>query len=488
MAGASSPLLRTRRRAFGTPKPARSARHPRRSYRHRGHSAAFSPDDTRIVTARQTSPLASGTPRPGKPVAVLEGQNTGTMLRSKSEPFSPDGKRILTASGRRDSAHLGRRDRHAGAATALQGHTDTVWRQPPSAQTASASSPLLQTRQLVSGTPRPESPLLWLEGHDKAVTSRPPSARTASVSSQLPGTKQARIWDAETGKRLAVLLGPHQCGDEAAAFSPDDTRIVTAFRKTTLPALGRGDWVKTSCRPGWATPKQWTGRLPPSARTASASSPPPKTALPASGTQRAGSNSPSARRPLQESGLSAAFSPDGKRIVTASEDSTARVWDAATGQELPYLSGHTSWSTSATYSPDGKFIVTAGGDHTARIWDAATGQELRTLSGHSDWVNSAAFSPDGKFIVTASGDKTARIWDAAAPARNCIRSAATPPGSTQPPTAQTASSSSLPVLDGTARIWDAATGQELRTLSGHTRRRSAQPPYSPDGKFIVTAG
>ncbi len=63
------------------------------------------------------------------------------------------------------------------------------------------------------------------------------------------------------------------------------------------------------------------------------------------------------------------------------------------------------WCHSAAYSPDGKSIVTASDDSTARIWDAATGKELRELTGHSDYVSSAAYSPDGKSIVTASGDR-----------------------------------------------------------------------------------
>ena len=68
---------------------------------------------------------------------------------------------------------------------------------------------------------------------------------------------------------------------------------------------------------------------------------------------------------------------------------------------------------SAAFSPDGKRIVTASWDKTARIWDAATGKPIgEPLKATKDWVNSAAFSPDGKRIVTASVDKTARIWDA----------------------------------------------------------------------------
>ena len=79
---------------------------------------------------------------------------------------------------------------------------------------------------------------------------------------------------------------------------------------------------------------------------------------------------------------SAAYSPDGARIVTASNDKTARIWDAHTGVELAVLSGHDDHVASAAYSPDGTRVVTASDDKTARIWDARTGHELAVLSGH----------------------------------------------------------------------------------------------------------
>jgi WD40 repeat protein len=82
-------------------------------------------------------------------------------------------------------------------------------------------------------------------------------------------------------------------------------------------------------------------------------------------------------------GGSAAFSPDGKRVVTASDDNTARLWDADTGKEAAVLKGHTNRVWSAAFSPDGKRVVTASADNTARLWDADTGKEAAVLKGHT---------------------------------------------------------------------------------------------------------
>ena len=68
---------------------------------------------------------------------------------------------------------------------------------------------------------------------------------------------------------------------------------------------------------------------------------------------------------------------------------------------------------SAQFSPDGQRVVTASEDNTARLWDAASGKPIGEPMKHEDWVNSAQFSPDGQRVVTASEDKTARLWDAA---------------------------------------------------------------------------
>jgi hypothetical protein len=110
---------------------------------------------------------------------------------------------------------------------------------------------------------------------------------------------------------------------------------------------------------------------------------------------------------------SAAFSFDGRHIVTASSDRTARLWDAETGKPIgDPLKGHDSSMLSAAFSPDGKRIVTASEDHTARLWDVESGRPIgEPLKGHSNRVWSAAFSSDGRRVITASSDRTVRLWD-----------------------------------------------------------------------------
>ncbi len=108
---------------------------------------------------------------------------------------------------------------------------------------------------------------------------------------------------------------------------------------------------------------------------------------------------------------SAAFSADGKRVVTASSDKTARVWNAdGTGDPI-VLRDHQDVVTSADFSADGKRVVTASGDKRVRVWNAdGTGEPL-VLRGSDNPYLVATFSPDGKRIVAvAVYDKTAWIW------------------------------------------------------------------------------
>ena len=182
---------------------------------------------------------------------------------------------------------------------------------------------------------------------------------------------------------------------------------------------------------------------------------------------------------------SAVFSPDGTRIVTASEDKTVRVWDARTSQAIGAPLKHKTSVPSAVFSPDGTWIVTVSLDQTAQVWDAKTSQAVGSPLKHEGAVTSAVFSPDGTRIVTASRDKTARVWDAksgqaiGSPLKHGdeVRSAVFSPDGTRIVTVSE---------DKTARVWDAKTGQVIGSALKHEDVVTSAV-FSPDGTWIVTA-
>jgi WD40 repeat protein len=188
----------------------------------------------------------------------------------------------------------------------------------------------------------------------------------------------------------------------------------------------------------------------------------------------------------------ATFSPDGTRVVTASYDRTARLWDATTGEQIATLKGHAAGVMDASFSPDGARIVTASRDKTTRIWDATTGESIATLKGHTDWVLGATFSPDGRQVVTASWDETERIWDSETGTQITVLGGHT--GAAEGHTGGVHSATFSP--DGRrivtasdhmiARVFDAATGKQIVALEGHDDGiESAR--FSPDAVRIVTA-
>ena len=115
-----------------------------------------------------------------------------------------------------------------------------------------------------------------------------------------------------------------------------------------------------------------------------------------------------------------AVSPDGTWIISASSDTTLKIWDIATGAERTTLTGHIGELQGCGVCPDGAWIISAGGiseglqRHGAlKIWDAATGTEQTTLTGFAYQMECCAVSPDGAWIVFAGGDGVLKIWDAA---------------------------------------------------------------------------
>jgi WD40 repeat protein len=177
-----------------------------------------------------------------------------------------------------------------------------------------------------------------------------------------------------------------------------------------------------------------------------------------------------------------AFSPDGTRLVTASSDHTARIWDAASGARLAELS-HDGAILTVACGPDGDLIATGGYDKAARIWQAASGQSVHLLR-HGGLVQKVAFSPDGATVATASADKTARIWDVGTGEQQAefrhdggVRSVAFSPDGRWLATGS---------ADQNARICDLRTGQRPLELRHNSAVNAVA--FSPDGSRLAAAG
>ncbi len=178
----------------------------------------------------------------------------------------------------------------------------------------------------------------------------------------------------------------------------------------------------------------------------------------------------------------AVFSPNGKYVVTASDPSSVRVWDASSARERVRID-HNDAVLAVAFRPDGERFATGSRDATACVWDASTGDKATPMMKHGMPVSCIAFSPDGKYLATAS-DRTARVWDtdngairAALPHNGAVEDVVFSPDGKYLATGST---------DRTACVWDwTAEKQE------HCMRHQGvvlSVVFSSDGKYLATAG
>jgi WD40 repeat protein len=254
-----------------------------------------------------------------------------------------------------------------------------------------------------------------------------------------PSGRQARLFDAVTGRQLAAVPGPDSSSVNSAVFSADEKFVLTANggpkNATHILDLQTGAVVRTFPLGDVGDKALYSpdGKLVATSQN-----------LPLLRLWDAISAHPILTITLPGPAEDFVFSPDGKFIVMVNgvPTTTVSLWDVATGQEVQHIEGLPGNGHGVALSPDGKWVAAGGNDKIVQIWDIATGQEVQRFVGHTQAVLRIAFSPDRKWLATASSDKTARLWDV-------------------------------------------TTGQELRRFSGHTNAVQSVA-FSHDGKLLVT--
>jgi WD40 repeat protein len=444
--------------------------------------AAFSADGSLVVTASQDGHARVYRTATGNELSRTHGFDARSLTAAA---FAPGGGRIVTGAAngviRIWNARTGRMVRRVGNQHRAVG--DVEW-SPTGDQIVTAG---VDFNARIWSATRSSSPKV-LGGHTGAVHAAgfsPNGARVATASAD--GT--ARIWDATTGVELNTLSG-HTGPIFSVEFNPNENgTVVTASSDRTARV-----WHAASTEIDAALRGRGQGGIVNDA----AFSPDGRLVVTASRGSKARIWKPAKRKqplvtlPAQPGALNtAAFNRDGTEVVTASQSGRSTIWDAATGAARETLPGGGQPTYDAEFSPRGDEVVTASRGGAVTLWDVADRRRLVTLPGPHEAVNSAAFSPDGREVVTASRDGNARIWNVAGSAASRPKLVQTLRGHKGPVEAAAFSPDGTEVVtaagDRTVRIWNTADGKQIARLNGH-----AGPVYtaefSRNGGKVVSAG
>jgi WD40 repeat protein len=190
--------------------------------------------------------------------------------------------------------------------------------------------------------------------------------------------------------------------------------------------------------------------------------------------------------------LSAAFSPDGKTLATGASNGTIRCWDVSSWSIRQILQGNTSTVLGVAFSPDGKMLASSIGDGTVRFWDWSNGRCLLTLPAHQSQAHEAqlsrraslAFSPQGKILASGGDGGTLKLWDVET--GECLKMFE----SDSPQIRSVAFSPDGKTIasggdDCAIGLWDINTGEVLRICSGHSQI-VVSAAFSPDGHILAS--
>ncbi len=430
--------------------------------------ALYSPDGRIAATVLSTRQCVLWEAEEGQAIAIL-GDRKSSILQAA---FSPDGAKLLTGSGDGAAdlwdvpaaAHVVRFDGLTGSVKHVQFCGDGTL-------VAAATEDQcrlwdLRSRAVAGGVPNFGVPT-------DLIAISPDGWTLATAGDAFASGDEAKrrvtLWDLRSGGPT-LKLAAHSGSITCLGFSPDGRRLVTGAddQLALVWDAGSGEVVLTLMVHG---DPQLTRQL-------------------AIAIQTHADNTDALLLAAHAARITdAAFSPDDSRIVTASADKTACVWDACTGAMVARFAGHTAALSSACFSPDGAKVVTTAfnpfpgneSDPIVRVWHSRSGAELHRLVGHEGAVFGAVFDGAGERILSYGADFTARTWTAAPP--HMLLQLTGHKGQVLDAAFDASGARVLSrSIDGEVRLWDAHTGDTLVAFNAAKCRTAC---FSPSGREIA---